>query len=327
MADKLKLNLGCGYNRLEGWLNLDISAASAADRVMPAHDLDLPDRCASAARAAQLVEHLGFFRTRFFLSECWRVLEPGAALVLETPDPDKTCRTFLDGDRAAREASLGWLFGSETPGMNHLYCFPRELMTEMLPAAGFAAPLAEEFLFQPHRPALRFTAAKLEGERAALNAALRRRLLDDGVPLFRDEEESAGLEAALAGLLGAAGARERLELALICAPAALACFSVLEENEHHQSAEAAACAKLGQWRLQGRQAAVYLASIRRGSAAEEAFGLAVEQGRALLAAALRGGTEPDGPAPEEGAPSAFTAGAARAWAFRRLAAENLRGGG
>lgn len=327
MGDKLKLNLGCGYNRLEGWLNLDISAASAADRVMPAHDLALPDRCASAARAAQLIEHLGFFRTRFFLAECWRVLEPGAQLILETPDLDKTCRIFLDGDRAAREAALGWLFGAETPGMNHLYCFPRELLEELLAAAGFAKPLAEEFQFQPHRPALRLTAVKLEGERASLNAALRRRLLDEGAPLFRDEEESAGLEAALAGLLDAAGARARLEQALISAAAALACFSVLEENEHHQSAEAAACARLKDWRLQGRQAAVYLAAVRGGARHGEAFGLAAEHARALLAQALAGAGAPCGPSPEEDAPAVFTAGAARAWAFRRLAAENLRAGG
>jgi len=223
--DKFKLNLGCGYNRLEGWLNLDVSAESAADRVMPAHDLDLPDRCAPAARAAQLVEHLGFFRTRFFLSECWRVLEPGAELTLETPDVEKSFRTFLEGGRQAREAALGWIFGAETPGMNHLYCFPRELLEELLAGAGFSGPVVEEFMFQPHRPAMRLTAKKLAGEGPALNAALRRRLLDEGVPLFRDEEESAGLESAITGLLRSSGPAERLELALVSAPAALACFS------------------------------------------------------------------------------------------------------
>ncbi len=323
MDDKFKLNLGCGYNRLEGWLNLDVSAESAADRVMPAHDLDLPDRCAPAARAAQLVEHLGFFRTRFFLSECWRVLEPGAELTLETPDVEKSFRTFLEGGRQAREAALGWIFGAETPGMNHLYCFPRELLEELLAGAGFSGPVVEEFMFQPHRPAMRLTAKKLAGEGPALNAALRRRLLDEGVPLFRDEEESAGLESAITGLLRSSGPAERLELALVSAPAALACFSVLEENERHPSAEAAACAKLAQWLPQARQAASYLRALSAGAAHEAAFAAGIECGRGLLRLALAGGA-PEGLAPADGAPSVYTPGALLSWAFRHRACAGLR---
>ena len=73
----MKLNIGCGYNCLDGWLNVDISPDSAADRLMPAHDLDFHDGSVSEIKALQLIEHLGFFKARYFLSECWRVLEPG----------------------------------------------------------------------------------------------------------------------------------------------------------------------------------------------------------------------------------------------------------
>lgn len=314
----MKLNLGCGYNRLEGWLNLDASRASAADRLMPAHDLDFPAASVSEVRATQLAEHLGFFKTKYFLSECWRVLEPGGQLLLETPHIEKTFEIFLAGDHAVKESALGWIYGSETPGMGHVYCFPAPLLEELLTEAGFAAERREEFFFQAARPALRFLAVKKQGEKAALNAALRRKLLDDGTVVFGDEEISAGLELAVRRLVAGGGnSAAELEQALVIAPAALAYFSLSEENEHRQSREAAACARLCGWELQGRQAAAYLAGLEAGLDEGKAFEAAMARGRELLAAALTGPELPPGPGPVPGAPAVFTPASAAAWAFRR----------
>jgi hypothetical protein len=314
----MKLNLGCGYNRLEGWLNLDSSPESAADRLMPAHDLALEAASASEVRALQLIEHLGFFKAKYFLSECWRVLKPGGPLTLETPDLEKTFSVFLSGDHKAREAALGWVYGPETQGLGHLYCFPKELLAELLDEAGFEVRKTEAFLFQAGRPALRFEAVKKEGERAALNAALRRRLLDRGIPLFAREEESAGLELAVRRLAASGGdPAAELEQALISAPAALEYFTLAEENEPRPSREAAACALLAGWDLQGRLAAEFAAASGRGGDDAAAFAAAQELGRGLIAAALSGKTEPYGPAPSAGAPRVFTLQAASGWAFRR----------
>jgi hypothetical protein len=314
----MKLNLGCGYNRLEGWLNLDASPASAADQTMPAHDLDLPAASVTEIRAAQLAEHLGFFKTKYFLSECWRVLEPGGRLLLETPHIEKTFEIFLAGDHAVKESALGWVYGSETPGMGHVYCFPAPLLEELLTEAGFAVERREEFLFQPARPALRFLAVKQQGERAALNAALRRELLDRGAVAFGDEEVSAGLELAVRRLVAGGGdPAAELEQVLVSAPAALAYFSLAEENEHRPSREAAACGRLCAWELQGRQAAAYLAGLEGGLDKARAFEAAMKYGRELLAAALSGQALPPGPGPEPEAPAVFTPVAAAAWAFRR----------
>ncbi|OGR51616.1 MAG: hypothetical protein A2049_09940 [Elusimicrobia bacterium GWA2_62_23] len=314
----MKLNLGCGYNRLEGWLNLDASPASAADRTMPAHDLDLPAASVSEIRAVQLAEHLGFFKAKYFLSECWRVLEPGGKLLLETPHIEKTFEFFLAGGHAVKEAALGWVYGSETPGMGHVYCFPAPLLEELLSEAGFEVERREEFLFQPARPALRFLVVKKQGEKAALNAALRRKLLDDGVAIFGEEETSAGLELAVRRLVAGGGnSASELEQALVSAPAALAYFSLAEENEHRPSREAAACARLCGWELQGRQAAAYLAGLESGLSDRQAFEKGLEAGRELLAAALAGQAQPPGQGPQPGAPAVFTPGAAAGWAFRR----------
>jgi hypothetical protein len=322
----MKLNLGCGWNYLEGWVNLDASAESAADRTMPAHDLDLPDGAVSEIKALQLVEHLGFFKAKYFLSECWRVLAPGGRLTLETPDIEKTFRVFLDGDHKAREAALGWVYGAETPGMNHLYCFPKELLAELLAEAGFLAAAPEEFLYQPYRPALRFEAVKKEGELAALNAALRRRLLDKGLAVFAGEETSAGLELAARRLVSGLNPAQALEQALCSAPAALEYFSMLEENEPRPSPEAAACARLAGWDAQGRLAAAYLAARNGGAAPEAAFAAAMTAGRTLLSSALAGDKAAPGADPAEGAPAVFSALSAEAWYLKRKASDLRRSG-
>ena len=81
---------------------------------------------------------------------------------LETPHIEKTFEIFLAGDHAVKEAALGWVYGSETPGMNHLYCFPEELLADSLEEAGFERGRKRGIIFQPSRPALRFRGGKKE---------------------------------------------------------------------------------------------------------------------------------------------------------------------
>jgi len=314
----MKLNIGCGYNRLEGWLNADNSPDSAADSLMEAYDLPLESASVEEIKALQLIEHLGFFKAKYFLSECWRVLRPGGALTIETPDIEKTFSVFLAGDAAAREAALGWVYGPETAGMGHAYCFPKELLAELLAEAGFETRAVTEFMFQPQRPALRFEAVKKEGERAALNSALRRRLLDKGLAAFGREEESAGLELAVRRLAGGAGdSAAELEQALVSAAAALEYFTLAEENEKQPSREAAACARLAGWSLQGRLAAEFAAGLEKGLAAGAAFEAALGLGRGLVTAALSETPAPYGPGPAAGSPAVFTLETASAWVFKK----------
>lgn len=315
----MKLNIGCGYDRLPGWTNADSDEACRPDVVAQAWDLPFAAAGAEEARALQLIEHLGFFKAKYFLSECWRVLVPGGKLTLETPDVEKTFRVFLDGDRAAREAALGWVYGSETPGMGHAYCFPAELLSELLSDAGFEPGEAAGFLYQPCRPALRFSAVKRGGERAALNAALRRRLLDEGLPCFGREVCAAGQEAVIAAVLAAHGSPEKVfEQALFSAPVALEYFMLAGENERKEAPYAAACERLAGWGLQGRMAAVLLAETGAGREPDGAYAAALAFGRSALAASSSGGALPPGPSPEEGAPPVFSRPAAGDWLYRTM---------
>lgn len=314
----MKLNIGCGYNYLPGWVNLDSDPACRPDVQAQAYDLPFADGGAGEAMALHVVEHLGFFKVKYFLSECWRVLVPGGGLALELPDIERTFRTFLDGDEAAREASLGWVYGAETAGMGHSYCPPKELLLTLLGEAGFIAEKTEEYLYQPHRPALRIAAVKKEGERAALNAALRRRLLDAGVPCFGSELCLAGQEAVQAAVLAAHGSPEKVfAQTLSSARLAMEYFRLSGENELHESPYAAACERLAAWGLQGRMAASALISSEGGAAAADAFAAGLALGRAAIDAAAAGGPLPGAPGPDEGAPAVFTLPAIGDWLGRQ----------
>lgn len=316
----MKLNLGCGYACLPGWVNVDCDPACLPDVGAQAWDLPFGAACAQEARALQLVEHLGFFKAKYFLAECWRVLAPGGRLTLETPDVEKTFRVFLDGARAAREAALGWVYGSETEGMGHRYCFPAELLAQLLAEAGFSAAEPEGFYYQPGRPALRFTAVKQAGERAALNAALRRRLLDAGLPCFDREPYCAGQETVLAAILEAHGRPEKVfDAALFSAPLALEYFLLAGENERKEAPFAAACERLAGWGLQARLAGVLLEKGGPGRSFGEAYEAALSFGRRALEAGAAGAPLPEGPAPLEAAPPVFCRLAAEDWFGRRMA--------
>lgn len=184
----MKLNIGCGYKHLRGFLNVDSDMDSLADSAMEAYDLQLASSSVDEIFATQLIEHLGFFKSKFFLSECFRVLQPGGILTLDTPDIDRTFEVFIAGDRMAREASLSWVYGSETLGMQHKFCFPVELLREVAAEIGFLTQDEELFMYEQYRPAVRLILRKPpNAPRKELFAQLRRNLLNKNIPKFEDE--------------------------------------------------------------------------------------------------------------------------------------------
>lgn len=285
----MKLNIGCGYNYLKGYVNLDASRDSLADKFMEAHQLGFDDGSAEEIKAAQLVEHLGFFKTKYFLAECYRVLKDGGLLLLETPHIEKTFRIFLKGPRAAREAALGWVYGSERPGMEHRYCFPAELLEELLAGAGFEVKKKKLFEYQAHRPALRLAARKKGSPAADFEAALRRELAVEGTALFKDEYAASELEKLIKAALSP-GIFENDELAFELAlyePGLAGAFFRVKGNARFIKAAAALAAANFTARMYGALAAQPL-----GASHKDAFDAALELGRRDLKEALAGRLPP-----------------------------------
>jgi hypothetical protein len=90
-AYPLKLNLGCGYHRLEGYLNVDHFAGAKPDLVMDMESMPwpFPDSSVTHVELRSVLEHVGQDSKTFLaiIAELWRVCAPGAEVNITVPHP------------------------------------------------------------------------------------------------------------------------------------------------------------------------------------------------------------------------------------------------
>jgi len=156
----MKINLGCGGDYKEGYLNVDAFDSTVADKIMSSIDLKIPDNTADEILASQLIEHLGIAGSLYTFSECFRVLKPKKQLIIETPNLQITFEKYVKGDREARKNLLPWIYGVDIPGMIHRFCYPDDLLEETLKKIGFVNMKKEFFETDEYQPILKVTCEK-----------------------------------------------------------------------------------------------------------------------------------------------------------------------
>lgn len=156
----MKLNLGCGGEYKEGYINIDVFNSTVADELMSATALKFADNSIEIIEARQLIEHLGFVESIYALAEFFRVLEPKGILLIETPDIEASFKKYVEGDDEMRKNILPWIYGLETPGMQHKFCFPDVLLEKFLKKSGFVNIKKEFFEIDDYKPTLRISCKK-----------------------------------------------------------------------------------------------------------------------------------------------------------------------
>lgn len=154
----MKLNLGCGLNVVDGWINVDyalgakltkvplFSAINRKLKVFSAdwdsrvflHDLTCRfpwgDGSVDYCYSSHTLEHLTREQGVFLLQESHRVLRPGGVVRIVVPDLASVISEYDDGAiRADRFVEvLGVLYGTEKRGLKKLlapfYEFPHKCM-------------------------------------------------------------------------------------------------------------------------------------------------------------------------------------------------------
>lgn len=77
--EKMKLNLGCGKDLWEGWVNIDWVDAPGVDMVLDiSKPLPLPNNSISEVLVSHVLEHIIDWES--VIIEIWRILEPGGTL-------------------------------------------------------------------------------------------------------------------------------------------------------------------------------------------------------------------------------------------------------
>ena len=134
----MRLNLGCGKKKMEGFVNIDLHPD--ADVVHDIRDLSMyEDETAELIVALHVIEHFYCWEVQDILKEWLRVLKPGCCLLLAAPHLEKCLANILHPNKIPRMGMYG-LFGDPghaDPLMMHKWAYTPKTLAFSLSEAGF----------------------------------------------------------------------------------------------------------------------------------------------------------------------------------------------
>lgn len=166
----MRLNIGAGNKRIEGYTGVDAVARPAADIVANADAIPLPDASVDEIMAIHLFEHFYRWQCDDVLREWHRLLKVGGLLVLEMPDLMKTCRNVVEGARSGKhpdQLTMWSLYGDprdKDQYMTHRWAWHPASLSALLAEHGFTG--MQERPTQFHRAGRDFRDFRMEARKA-----------------------------------------------------------------------------------------------------------------------------------------------------------------
>lgn len=157
--DDLCVNLGCGYRPMKGWVNVDRARGPEVQVVWDlANGLPFPDSSCVAVFSEHFIEHILKEDAARFLTECYRVLEPGGVLRISTPDAELFLRSYSGNREFLVHPSFSQEIDTPVDRVNymmreygqHLWSYDEELLTLMLRRADFNTVVRQRFGVSVH---------------------------------------------------------------------------------------------------------------------------------------------------------------------------------
>jgi predicted SAM-dependent methyltransferase len=150
----LLVNLGCGYNALRGWINVDIARGSQVDIVWDLRKgLPFADKSCSAIFSEHVIEHLSKEDGENLLRECFRILQPEGVLRLSTPDAGKFLRSYAGDGEFLRHPEFSEPVETPLDRINqmmresgqHLWIYDAASLQNLLKRLGFTLVAEQNF--------------------------------------------------------------------------------------------------------------------------------------------------------------------------------------
>lgn len=149
----LKLNVGCGFRTLDGWINIDIAIGYADVICDVRKGLPFADRSSSLIFCEHLIEHLDKCDGETLLREFYRILQPGGVLRISTPDAGRFFTSYVNNDGFLNHPNF--VFEIDTPmdrinrmmreNGDHLWVYDAHSLSRSLTAAGFEKVIVQSF--------------------------------------------------------------------------------------------------------------------------------------------------------------------------------------
>ena len=156
MDKKLKINLGSGHWKFDGWVNVDIDHDSQPDVVANlAAELPFADGAARLMHTEDFIDQLELEKAAAFLRECHRVLAPGGILRVLTPDMQKLAQLYLNEPQRLEELwknfvgsplaldTAGEIFNIGMRFAGHTFLYDAETFQALATSCGFEARQVE----------------------------------------------------------------------------------------------------------------------------------------------------------------------------------------
>jgi predicted SAM-dependent methyltransferase len=152
----IKLNLGCGFDRRPGYVNVDLHAKHDPDLVADVTQLDtIADQSCTEALAQDVLEHLPRAKAETAVQEWNRVLQPQGRLVIRVPSLVHLLQLLSDKKRQGLEEQqnlVQCLYGTQGyEGDFHLNGFTEVTLRHLLTQAGFdvlSVEIVDQWLFE-----------------------------------------------------------------------------------------------------------------------------------------------------------------------------------
>jgi predicted SAM-dependent methyltransferase len=141
----MKLHIGSGPQRLEGWINIDNQPYPGVDRVLDVAE-GLPFEDVQFIFAEHFIEHLPFDAASALMRECRKVLRDDGVLRLSTPNLDWVWASHYKKVMTQEEAVLAcFAINRAFRGWGHQFLYNETTLRSLLLEAGFATVVRCEY--------------------------------------------------------------------------------------------------------------------------------------------------------------------------------------
>jgi predicted SAM-dependent methyltransferase len=134
----MKLHLGCGAKRIDGYINVDSRPTDAVDIIADARVLeDFEEDSADVIYVCHVLEHFSRWEHMGALKRWYDILKPGGILRIAVPDFEKVVEHYLKFGEARKLSGI--MYGRQDyPENNHCWCWDFRELTKDLQEVGFS---------------------------------------------------------------------------------------------------------------------------------------------------------------------------------------------